>query len=179
MNVFLGPLIDRLAKGPTILALLVSMLAVGFLLTKLKPRDQTSLDGQRFYPLSMIATLDDFEGDERWIYATRELTLDIAYPILYSLFGAALLTLLLQGVAVSHPWLYAMRWLPIVMAGFDAVENLGIATLLTWQGKKVPVLPVLTWLSSAGKWTFFYASLVALLVAVLVRLFLGGRPGGG
>lgn len=191
MHEILTPLIDRLAQPKPLLGLFLAVIALTSLFASVQPEvdperlppdvkqddeklerwlDNPTLDGRPLYrPADVHRVLASYAGPgERRLYAVRELTLDMVYPVVYGLFGTAALVFLLGGLAQSCPWLYALRWLPCWMALCDVVENLTLAGLAIRYkpGEPAWVMASIARGASAGKWVLAVGSLALLLVGL-------------
>lgn len=112
-----------------------------------------------------------FEGlgeEGRSFYQMVELTLDLVYPIVYSLFLAALLLLILRKILPENsPW----RWLvliPFATAIFDYLENLGIVLLLRRFPASGDAIAGFASFAGMGKWSLFGLSALLILGGLLL-----------
>lgn len=113
----------------------------------------------------------------RAYYLNPELVLDTAYPPTYALSRALALWWLtmpgrLHDGGVPPRWRWTLVAIPIVMACFDGVENVGIARMVwTWPDLSVGLVRV-TSLATRLKFiagAFTEISMAALAIAALLR----------
>jgi hypothetical protein len=127
-----------------------------------------ALDLQFFYtPAAAYDRIAAYGDYGRGFYRSVELTVDIIYPIVYTLFFAMLITWLFQrGFARNSP-IQRLNVVPLGAWLFDLLENLGIVAMLSVY----PARPaVLAWLSTAFtmiKWLFAGASMLLLLLGLV------------
>lgn len=170
--------LQRYAQGRLILALFaLDLLFVAFILPRTQARLEAAsggvgpIDLQFFYTPAKVYTMIGAYGEEtRAFYRTFELTGDIIYPILYTLFFSLLLTWLLRrGFAVQSRW-QRLNVLPFGAWLFDLLENGCIVALLTLY----PATPApLAWLATSltmVKWSFAGATLLLMLIGLGMAL---------
>ena len=129
------------------------------------------IDLQLFYtPDKVYAMVASYGEEGRASYRAFELTGDIIYPIVYTLFFALLITWLFQG---GFPAGSKMQKLNVVPFGgwlFDLLENLGIVAMLSVY----PSTPVaLAWISAMFtlvKWLFAGATIILILIGLVMTL---------
>lgn len=120
-------------------------------------------------PARTLQMVADYGPAARAYYARTELTADVAYPLVYSLLFAVILTLLFRNKAYKP-----FRWvtlLPFASLLFDYLENAAIVTLLTTYPAQSPTLAVLCEVAKVGKW-FTFGLVVILILYGLFRLIL-------
>jgi hypothetical protein len=134
----------------------------------------TPLDLMFFYtPAKAFAMIEKYAEAGRAVYMKIELTADIIYPIVYTLFYGLLLS-----------WLFQRGFKPdskiqkynVVIVGawfFDLLENIGIVSLLTAYPSQPAALAWLTMLFGSLKWAFFLITL-GLTLYGLVRAAING-----
>jgi hypothetical protein len=126
------------------------------------------IDLMLFYtPEQVYSMVEAYGTAGRAAYRTFELTGDILYPIVYTLFFSLLLTWLFQrGFAPDSP---VQRWnvLPLATWLFDLLENLGIVAMLSvypstpgWLAWTATLFTLLKWLSVAAIGLLLLLSLV-------------------
>ena len=116
-----------------------------------------------FDPARTLRMVADYGPAARACYAQTELTVDVAYPLVYSLLFAVILTLLFR----DRPY-KPFRWvtlLPVTTLLFDYLENAAIVGLLTGYPAQSPTLAMLCevakllkWLSRLGWWLFSFCT---------------------
>jgi hypothetical protein len=132
------------------------------------------IDLQLFYtPEKGYSMVESYGEAGRADYRLFELTGDILYPIVYTLFFSLAITWLFQrGFAPNS----AMQKYNVVPFGgwlFDLFENLGIVTMLSIFPSTPAILAWVTAIFTFIKWLFVIAS-VLLLLTGLVKAALNG-----
>jgi len=132
------------------------------------------IDLQFFYtPEKVYGMIASYSAEVRASYRTFEMTGDIIYPIVYTLFFSLLITWLFQRGFASNSNMQKYNVVPFGMWLFDLFENVGIITMLSVY----PSTPALVaWLSAKFtliKWLFAGASLILILIG-LVKAALNG-----
>jgi hypothetical protein len=103
-------------------------------------------------------------------YRTFELTGDIIYPIVYTLFFALFMTWLFQR---GFPPESSMQRLNVVPFGgwlFDLLENLGVVTMLSIYPATPPAVAWITAIFTLIKWLFAGATIFLILVGLVMAL---------
>jgi hypothetical protein len=111
-------------------------------------------------------------------YRTFELTGDIIYPIVYTLFFALLITWLFQRGFARDSRMQKMNVVPLGGWLFDLFENLGIVTMLSVYPATPAVLAWITALLTLVKWLFAAATIVLILIGLVMALKNGFRKHG-
>ncbi len=172
----LSHLLHRFAKGWLIL--LLAVLDVLFN-TAILPRMQASLEAgsggvgpidlKLFYTPEQVNTMIAAYGDAgRAAYRTFELTGDILYPIVYTLFFGLLLSWLLQRAFVSNSRARLLNVVPLGAWFFDLLENIGIVLMLSMYPATSTLLAGTTAVFTLIKWMFAIATLVLILFALVL-----------
>ncbi len=132
------------------------------------------LDLMFFYtPAQAFDMLEKYTAAGRSLYIKIELTADIIYPIIYTLFYGLLLSWLFQrGFKPDSP-IQKYNVLPVGAWFFDLLENVGIVSLLAIYPSQPAALAVLTMIFGSLKWLFAFAS-IALALFGLVRAAMNG-----
>jgi hypothetical protein len=127
------------------------------------------IDLQFFYtPEKVYAMIAAYGETGRADYRLFELTGDIIYPIIYTIFFALLITWLFQrGFAPDSPM---QKWNVIPLGGwlFDLLENLGIVTMLSVYPSTPAALAWITALFTLVKWLFAGATIVLILIGFVM-----------
>lgn len=127
----------RYARWQVILGLFILLaLFMGVLLPGVKDRigsgNAAPIDLTFFpSPQKIFSILAAFDTPGRAFYRLHELTLDIIYPITYTLFFSLLITFLLSRASKRKSLLQPLNLLPFGTLIFDLLENAGIVALLT------------------------------------------------
>jgi hypothetical protein len=122
------------------------------------------LDLMFFYrPDQAFAMIEKYGPAARDIYLKIEITADIIYPIIYTLFYGLLLSWLFQrGFKPDSP----MQKYNAVIVGawfFDLLENIGIVSMLSTYPSQIDALAWLTMIFGSLKWAFFLATVALTL----------------
>jgi hypothetical protein len=122
----------------------------------------------RFFtpPAAMFEMIDAYGEYNRIFYRNFELTGDILYPIVYTLFFSLLITWLFQRGFASTSNLQKWNVLPFGMWLFDLLENLGIVMLLAVYPSTPVIVAVLTTLITMVKWVFAGGSIFLILMGL-------------
>ena len=110
-------------------------------------------------------TVDSYGALGRAFYSTVQCTLDVAYPLVYGLFLALLLSWLGRRAWPPGSRLQRANLLPLLAACFDLLENAGIVALLNFHPGRLDALAWATTGFTMAKW---------LAVAVCLALVLWG-----
>lgn len=153
--------VARLATWPVIGGLFAAVVALtlGFQLRSRALGGVTTLDARLAYsPDTARDVLKALGEAGRRLYATTELTLDVAYPLTYTALFASLI------VRWHEPRrARGLLVVPLLGGATDLLENVTAATLAwTYNGQPSP----LAWVTSAAgvvKWACFAGSLLLVL----------------
>jgi len=170
-------LLRKYAKGWIIIILfLLDAAFMGFILplaSALMKGDAAGpgpIDLQFLYtPAKAYAMVASYGEYGRAVYRTTELTLDIIYPIVYTLFFSLLVTWLFRKGFPANSRMQRLNLVPFGAWFFDLLENLGIVTMLSIFPSTPAPLAWAAALFTFVKWLFAGASLI-LVVVGLVRL---------
>ena len=132
------------------------------------------LDLMFFYtPDKAFAMIEKYGEAGRAVYMKIELTADILYPIIYTLFYGLLISWLFQrGFKPDSP-MQKYNVMPVGAWFFDLLENVGILTMLSMYPSQPALMAWLTMIFGSLKWAFAAASIVLVLVG-LVRAVMHG-----
>ena len=134
----------------------------------------TPLDLMFFYtPAQAFAMIEKYTEAGRALYMKIELTADIIYPIIYTLFYGLLLSWLFQRGFKSDSQM--QKWNVIIVGAwfFDLLENIGVISLLSVYPAQPNALAWLTMLFGLLKWAFVFAT-IGLALYGLVRAAMNG-----
>ena len=126
------------------------------------------LDLMFFYtPEQAFGMLDKYGEAGRSVYFRIELTADIIYPIIYTLFYGLLLSWLFQ--RAFKPDNSMQRWnvIPVGAWFFDMLENVGIVTMLATYPAKSAILAWLTMIFGSLKWGIFAVTVLLVLIGLV------------
>lgn len=137
------------------------------------------IDLQFFYTPQKVYSMIAAYGDAmRADYRIFELTGDILYPIVYTLFFALLVTWLFQrGFAANSPM---QKWnvVPLGAWLFDLLENLSIVAMLSVYPSTPAALAWVAAIFTAIKWLFAGATIVLILMGLVMALKNGFKKQG-
>lgn len=132
------------------------------------------IDLQLFYTPEKVYSIVESYGDAgRASYRAFELTGDIIYPIVYTLFFSLFITWLFQRGFPRNSKMQALNVVPLGGWLFDLLENLGIVTILSVFPSTPATLAWATTMATLIKWLFAAATIVLILVG-LVKAAMNG-----
>ena len=132
------------------------------------------LDLMFFYtPAKAFEMMDKYGEAGRAVYLKIELTADIIYPIIYTLFYGLLLSWLMQRAFPSNSKMQKMNVMIVGAWLSDLLENVGIVSMLGMYPSKPAILAWITMLFGSLKWGFFVITL-GLVLFGLVRAAMNG-----
>jgi hypothetical protein len=137
------------------------------------------IDLQLFYTPEKVYSMVAAYGEAmRADYRTFELTVDLIYPIVYTLFFALLITWLFRrGFAADHS-IQRLNVVPLGAWLFDLLENLGIIAMLSIHPSTPAALAWVTAMFTLIKWLFAGATIVLMLIGVVAALRNGFKKQG-
>jgi hypothetical protein len=134
------------------------------------------IDLQFFYTPEKVYSMIAAYGEAgRADYRMFELTGDLIYPIVYTLFFALLVTWLFQRGFARDSRMQKMNVIPLGAWLFDLLENLGIVTLLSIYPSTPAVLAWIAALFTLVKWLFAAATILLILIGLVMALKNGFR----
>jgi hypothetical protein len=104
----------------------------------------------------------------RAFYRSMELTVDIIYPIIYTLAFGLLISWLFQRGFSTGSKMQRLNILPIGTWFFDLLENLGIVFILSAFPSQVTAVAWLTIIFTMIKWVFAGASMLLIVVGLVM-----------
>lgn len=129
---------------------------------------QQPMDLQFFStPEKLFAMVESYGEYARPFYRNVELTVDIVYPIIYTLAFGLLISWLFQRGFKPDSKMQKLNVMPVGAWLFDLLENLGIVTLLSTFPAQLTAVAWLTTIFTMIKWGFAGASML-LIVSGLV-----------
>ena len=134
----------------------------------------TPLDLMFFYtPEQAFAMIEKYGDAGRSLYMKVELTADIIYPIIYTLFYGLLLSWLFQRAFKPGSKMQKLNAMPVGAWFFDLLENVGIVSMLAMFPSQPAILAWLTMFFGSFKWLFAVAS-IGLALFGLVKAGMNG-----
>lgn len=106
-----------------------------------------------FNPARILQMVEDYGQEGREYYSEVEMTIDLAYPIVYAFMLAIILTILYRRLLLA-PVRY-LNLLPFVALFFDYLENLTIVSLLTHYPEQSMTMATLCEIFKLLKWIAF------------------------
>ena len=128
----------------------------------------TPLDLMFFYtPPQAFEMIDKYGEAGRALYFKIELTADIIYPIIYTLFFGLSISWLFQRAFKSDSPMQKWNATPVGAWFFDLLENIGIVSMLAMYPSKPAVLTWLTMIFGLIKWAFAFGSIALVLIGLI------------
>jgi hypothetical protein len=164
------------AKGwLVIVLLLLDAFFMGFImplisgLLKNGPGAQQPMDLQFFStPARLFSIAKSYGEFGRVFYGGVELTVDIIYPIVYTLAFGLLISWLFQRGYKPDSKMQKLNILPLGAWLFDLLENLGIVTLLSTFPAQITAVALLTTIFTMVKWIFAGASMLLIVLGLIM-----------
>jgi hypothetical protein len=129
------------------------------------------IDLQFFYtPEKVYGMIAAYSPEVRASYSLFELTGDILYPIVYTLFFALAITWLFQRGFAPNSAMHKYNVVPFGAWLFDLFENLGIVAMLSAYPSTPALLAWLSAIFTLVKWLFAIASILLLLTGLVMAL---------
>lgn len=121
-----------------------------------------------FYtPAKVYAMIESYGAVGRADYRFFELTGDILYPIVYTLFFSLAMTWLFQRGLSSDSKLHRLNVVPLGAWLFDLLENICIVSMLSIYPNQPALLAWLAALCTLIKWLFAAATILLLLIGIV------------
>ena len=126
------------------------------------------LDLMFFYtPAEAFAMIEKYSPAGRAFYMKVELSADIIYPIIYTLFYGLLISWLFQRAFKPDSKMQKWNTTPVGAWFFDLLENVGIVTLLAVYPSQPALVAWLTMIFGLLKWAFAFLSIGLVLVGLV------------
>lgn len=168
----ISSLLDRLTT-PRILALLFviylsfhTVLSPYFPPEGIKPLDLFFT----YSPSEAYSIVEGYGEAGRAIYVKTELTLDIAFPVIYSLLLSTVLNFLVLSILPPQSAFRNLRYLPFAAAAIDILENLAIVALITLLPRHFDTLAALAGLLTSIKWILVALCMLTILISASIWL---------
>jgi hypothetical protein len=128
----------------------------------------TPLDLMFFYtPTRAFEMMDKYGEAGRAVYLKIELTADIIYPIIYTLFYGLLISWLFQRAFKPGSKMQKWNLMPVGAWFFDLLENVGIVSMLVMYPSKAAILAWITMIFGSLKWGSFLVTIGLVLVGLI------------
>jgi len=174
----LSNLLHKYAKGWLILILfLLDGLFMSVVMPGLKARmdnfapDVGPIDLLFFYTPEKAYQMVAAYGEQgRAVYRIGELTVDIIYPIVYTLFFSLFITWLFQRGFVAESRMQILNVVPFGAWLFDLLENLGIVGMLSIYPSTPAFLAWVTTVFTMTKWIFAGTSVILVAIGIIAAI---------
>jgi hypothetical protein len=134
------------------------------------------IDLQLFYaPEKVFGMIASYSPEVRASYRTFEMTGDIIYPIVYTLFFALLITWLFQRGFVSNSNMQKYNVVPFGAWLFDLLENICIVTMLSIYPSTPSALGLVSGVITLIKWLFAGVTIILILTGLVKAAMNGFR----
>lgn len=151
-------------KASLLLLLLVAIFNVVIMPNLAGDQQAVPIDLQFAYsPERAYELVNSYSEETRYNYMIGEMTMDVLYPVVYTLFLS--LTLLLL-----FPKNQKLALIPYVIFVADMLENTGIVTMLYNFPKELYTVAMLTSVFSTIKWSVVAIALLLLIVGLVKAL---------
>lgn len=128
-----------------------------------------SIDVLFFYtPDKVYSMVASYGAEGRASYRAFELTGDIIYPIVYTLFFCLLITWLYQRGFPSGSRMQKLNVVPFGGWLFDLLENLGIVAMLSVYPSTPAALARISSIFTLMKWLFAGASIIVVVIGIVM-----------
>jgi len=114
-----------------------------------------------YTPDQAYARIESYGPQLRYSYAISAMTLDVAYPLVYSVMFSVWLTLMLKS---GGRLACAIRMLPFVILLLDLMENTGIVIMLQNYPDRLDRLASITSLATSFKWIMAWSVIGLTLI---------------
>ncbi len=128
-----------------------------------------------FSPKSAFNRVKEYGERGRKLYAISALTVDIAYPVVYSTFLAMLIIFFQKKSHTENKYPFQPAYLPFVAASFDFLENIGIVILLLSYPSKWRRAALFTSAANMIKWSSVALTILFIAIIAFIWLFKSGR----
>jgi hypothetical protein len=166
-------------SGKTAGLFFIVYLIFPLLIFPLSEKFQHQYSGRSVRPLDLefgftsqtaFSRVEKFGNMGRKLYALSAMTVDIAYPVVYSTFFTLLILYLLKRIHIEKKYILFAASLPFAAAFFDLLENLGITTLLLGYPSKWKAVAIFTSVANMVKWSFVTVTLFTVAVLFFIRM---------
>ena len=172
-------LLNRLANWKTIVVLILIALPFNWVIFPMRSARLQELAGKSvsiidvmfaYTPAQVYELVSAYGEQGRQLYAVTELTVDLAYPILYnSLLGLLMAIIFRSAFSSVSPW-QKLPLLPLASWLADYLENVGITIMLMSYPQELDALAWVTSVFSTAKWTVGGACVILIVIGLVVLL---------
>ena len=129
------------------------------------------IDLQLFYtPEKVYGMIEAYSPEVRTSYRLFEMTGDILYPIVYTLFFSLTITWLFQRGFASNSNMQKYNVVPFGALVIDLLENTGIITMLSVYPSTPALLAWASAVFTLVKWLFAGITLVLILIGLVMAI---------
>jgi hypothetical protein len=126
-------------------------------------------------PEKLFGMVESYGEYGRAFYRSIELTVDIIYPIVYTLFFGLLISWLFQRGFKPDSKMQKWNATPVGAWLFDLLENLGIVSMLSMWPSQPVMIAWLTTIFTMIKWLFAGASMLLTVIGLVMAARNGFR----
>ena len=172
-------LLNRLANWKTIVILILIALPFNLVIFPMRSARLQELSGKStpiidvmfaYTPAQVYELVPAYGEQGRQLYAVTELTVDLAYPILYNSLLSLLMAIIFRSAFSSGSQWQKLPLLPLASWLADYVENVGITIMLVSYPQELDALAWITSLFSTVKWTVGGACVILIVIGLAVLL---------
>lgn len=168
--------LNRIANGKTLVGLILLYAIFPAVLFKNAEEKLNALAGREIGPIDLtfgfnpqrtLQMVADYGDAGRGYYRQLEMTIDLAYPLVYAFLFSVLITLIyrrLNSAPVRH-----LNMVPFFAMAFDFLENFVIIQLLTHYPEQSVLMATLCEIFKLLKWLML-GLIIFLVVAGLLKL---------
>jgi hypothetical protein len=124
-----------------------------------------------YTPDTAYQTIEAYGEEGRARYAVSAMTVDVGYPVVYTLMFAVWITLALRGSKLSPARQHFASMLPFSVFVLDIMENTGIIAMLKTYPTRHDTLAFVTSLATSAKWSAAGVVIALTLVVTMHRLW--------
>ena len=142
------------------------------LIFPLLPRSNAGILDIKYYYTARQAyeIISNYSLAERQQYAITAMTIDIFYPIVYSLFLTALSLFLIGRLAIRSRIIIRLSYISMGAAVFDLLENTSLTIMMLNYPVKLNSLANIAGYFTAAKWTLVIAAILVIIYLSLLLL---------
>src|SRR5687767_5612674 len=171
-------LLNRYSNWKTLLGLVLLYLLFPLVLFKNAAEKINALAGKEIGPVDLtfgfnpqrtLQMIEDYGDAARAYYARVELSIDLAYPIVYAFLFAVILTLIYRRL-LGRPVMY-LNLIPFAAMIFDYLENYTIVSMLRHYPEQSRAMAIFCELFKLMKWLTFGLIIFLVFYGLAMLLF--------
>jgi len=129
------------------------------------------IDLQLFYTAEKVYDMiESYSPEVRTSYRVFEMTVDIIYPIVYTLFFSLALTWLFQRGFATTSTMQKYNVVPFGAWLFDLLENICIVTMLSIYPSTPTILGSIAGIFTLVKWLFAGMTIILMLIGLIMAI---------